>query len=86
MLGIPSGNLSRRRPGWRFLHHGSQTAQTRSAEMFIGSTPQTHSRFRNQKIFGGHVTEHFRRAADNVEAGSGNTALLLKQRLKPDGN
>ena len=36
MLGIPSGNLSRRRPGWRFLHHGLQTAQTRSAEMFTG--------------------------------------------------
>jgi hypothetical protein len=28
--------------------------------MFIGSAPQTHSRFGNQKIFEGHVTEDFR--------------------------
>jgi hypothetical protein len=54
--------------------------------MFIGGAPQTHSRFGNQKIFEGHVTEDFRRAEDNVEAGSGNTALLSKQGLKPDGN
>jgi hypothetical protein len=44
--------------------------------MFIGSAPQTRSRFGNQKSFGGHVTEDFRRAEDSVEAGSGNTAVM----------